>query len=738
MVFSFPFGEGRDGAEGFSTHTMNKILTINLGGFPYTIDDDAYELLNRYLDSIRRHFKANQSYQEIISDIESRLAEIFGEKLGSRTIISTADVTAAIAIMGKPEEFGAEPTDEQTANTAGATGSAYDKFRQEYRTGKRLFRDPDDKVFGGVCSGVAAYFGVQDPLWVRIGFAVAFFSFGVGFMLYFLLLIILPEAQSSADRLAMRGETINIENIAKVVEEEFNNISNNIKGGTGQSYSANTGAKGAVADGFSFIGQVFYRIIDVLKLIAKPFIFFFGVIAFIVLAALWIAFGVGIKEGYPFAHFAFGDNSFMANLAFVNTFFVIGLGLLGVGLVIARVFFKIKISRYWAFGIAAFWTLNGISLGFLGAAFGSEFRSKSSVKQDVFSVTLPSDTLKIVVDENKRFYDIHTQFGPIKFDSDKMLNGTVELNIETSPNNEYRLVKELESNGNSREEAESLASAIDYQPRLDYKTLHLPTFFAISNTKYRGQRVNMTLFVPEGKYLKLEKGAGKVVRFNHHDRYYRNRDMDGYTWQMKDGEMISPEILSKENFSKNVSFTDFSKISIKGYTKVVVRYGEKYDVQIKGDQDAVKAFQMEKVGSTLEIKQDEDGDNDDKTTITITIPKLAILDLKNVREASVSGFSQAEMRYDINGDFKLESDVDVKKLLINGDNNANIVLKGKGENLEVILSENSELNARQFEVKTAAVSLRDGCEADIYATEKVTNRRDEGRLTVEGGAKTEK
>jgi phage shock protein PspC (stress-responsive transcriptional regulator) len=715
---------------------MNKILTINLGGYPYTIDDDAYEILNRYLDSIRRHFKANQSYQEIISDIETRLAEIFGEKLGNRTIISTADVDAAIAIMGKPEEFGAEPIDGQTAGGSSASGTAYDKFRQEYRTGKRLFRDPDDKVLGGVCAGVAAYFGVQDPLWVRIGFAIALFGFGVGFMLYLLLLIILPEAHSSADRLAMRGKPINVENIAKVVEEEFNNISNNIKGGTAQNFATNAGAKGVVADVFSFMGQIFYGILNTLKMIAKPFIFIFGVLAFVILALLWIGLGIGAKAGYPFSHFAFGDNSFLGNLAFVNLFFVVGLGLLGIGLVLARVFFKIKVSKYWSTGIAAFWLLNGISLGILGATFGAEFSNEGSVKQDIFSVTLPSDTLIIDLDENNRFQDIHTNFGSFKFDHDKMLNSTIELNMEPSTDNSYRLVKESKSNGNTREEAENLANAIDYQPRLEYKTLFLPTSFTLSNTKYRGQRIEMTLFIPEGKYVKLKEGTGKIVRFNHHDRYYRNRDADGYTWQMKDGEMISPEILSKENFTKTVSLADFTKISIKGYTKVVIRYGEKYDVQIKGNDDAVKDFEVEKTGATLRITQNEDGDNDDKTTIIITTPKVEVLDLKNIREASISGFSQAEIRYDIEGDFKLESDVDVKKLLLNADNNASIVLKGKGENLEAILSDNSELNARQFEVKTAAISLRDGCEADIYATEKVTNRRNEGNLTVEGGAKT--
>ncbi len=719
---------------------MNKILTINLGGYPYTIDDDAYEILSRYLDRLRRHFRANQSYTEIIGDIENRLAEIFSEKLGTRTIIATKDVEDAISIMGTPEEFGAEASEGQSAT--GGSNTAYERLRQDYRTGKRLFRDPDDKVFGGVCSGIAAYFGVQDALWVRVGFAIAFFSFGVGFLLYFLLWIIVPEASSSADRLAMRGEPINVENIAKVVEEEVNSLSNRFNNyGSGQNtrpYSSNTGAKGAVGNFFSFIGEIFYGIVSVLKLIIKPFIFFFGVIAFIVLAALWIAFGVGVKEGYPFAHYAFGDSSFAGNLAFFNMFFLIGLALLGVGVLIARLFFKIKIDRFWTLILGAFWTLNGISLGILGAHFGSEFHREARVTQEIFNVSLPSDTLTIEVDKDNRFSDIHTRFGPFKFDSDKLLNGTVDLDIEQSNNNEFRLTKEMRSNGSSREEAEMLANQIDFQPKLDGNVLTIREFFNMTNTKYRGQSVKLTLYVPNGKYINLGKYTNDIINFDYDNDDYSYSDREGRVWKMQDREMICPSIEQEKNYSKNISVKDFSKVSMKANVSIEIKYGAAFDVKIKGDERDVKDFEVEKIGNTLKISDKDDNNNDnDKVKIIVTMPKLDAVDIEDAREVSIEGFDQNEMTMDLSGDFKLKASINVQKIKLDA-THSQVVLKGKGSELEVILDSDAELNARQFEVRNANVSLHEGTEADIYATEKVVNRREEGSLKVEGGANVDR
>jgi phage shock protein PspC (stress-responsive transcriptional regulator) len=199
---------------------MNKVLNINLGGYPFTIDDDAFEYLEHYLDTIHTHFKKSEGYEEITSDIESRMAELFQEQLNGRSIVTIRIVETCIGIIGTPEEFGAEGFDEEEPLYE-RTQAHYSRKETNYQTGKKLFRDPDDSTVGGICSGIAAYFGVEDPLWVRLLFVIGFFSGTIGLWAYIILWIIIPEAKSAGDRLAMKGERINVSNIGKIIEDEI-------------------------------------------------------------------------------------------------------------------------------------------------------------------------------------------------------------------------------------------------------------------------------------------------------------------------------------------------------------------------------------------------------------------------------------------------------------------------------------------------------------------------------------
>jgi len=196
---------------------MKKVENVNIGGSPFYIDEDAYVHLNRYLNSIERHFSKSEGHDEIIEDIEFRLAELFTEQIKPRKIISTKDLDAIIEIMGRPEDFGAESFDEFTEESK---EKSYSESETTFQTGRKLFRDGEDKVVAGVCSGLTAYFGFKDPIYLRILFTLFFFS-GIFFFGYILLWIIVPEAKTSSDRLSMTGQPINIESIAKQVEDEL-------------------------------------------------------------------------------------------------------------------------------------------------------------------------------------------------------------------------------------------------------------------------------------------------------------------------------------------------------------------------------------------------------------------------------------------------------------------------------------------------------------------------------------
>ena len=217
---------------------MNRVIQANLAGLSFTFDDGAYARLDDYLARLDGYFDGSPGRAEIMSDIEARLAELFTQHTRGRQIVTLDDVEAATATLGQPEAlaeaaFGdgeghpdssphydhPDPTvDDHTAYVPSAAVNPY------ARPHKRLLRDPEDKVLSGVCSGLAAYFGIQDPIYVRLAFAVAFFGAGLGLLPYLILWIVMPEARTAADRLAMRGEPVNVETISRQVEEEARDL----------------------------------------------------------------------------------------------------------------------------------------------------------------------------------------------------------------------------------------------------------------------------------------------------------------------------------------------------------------------------------------------------------------------------------------------------------------------------------------------------------------------------------
>jgi phage shock protein PspC (stress-responsive transcriptional regulator) len=169
---------------------MNKTVTINLSGIVFHIDENAYEVLRKYLDNLKMHFTGTQGKEEIIADIESRMAEMFTEKVNaSKNVIMMNDVQEVIDVMGKPEQVAGE--EEKTS-----TASSYENAAYYETMKKRFFRNPDDKILGGVCSGISAYFDI-DPLWMRLAFALSVMFAGTGLFIYIILWIIIPEAKTA-------------------------------------------------------------------------------------------------------------------------------------------------------------------------------------------------------------------------------------------------------------------------------------------------------------------------------------------------------------------------------------------------------------------------------------------------------------------------------------------------------------------------------------------------------------
>jgi phage shock protein PspC (stress-responsive transcriptional regulator) len=188
---------------------MKRTLSVNLGNRVYNIDDDAYARLKEYLDRIEGYFSDQKEREDIINDIELRISELFAERLNlTRQVITLADVEDVIRIMGDPREI---------------TGAEEEPYTERRQYGpRRIYRDPDDRMIGGVCGGLAAYVGM-DPVIVRILF-ILFLIFGIGLLVYIILWIVVPEARTTAQKLDMRGDSVNASNIGNFFRDEFESV----------------------------------------------------------------------------------------------------------------------------------------------------------------------------------------------------------------------------------------------------------------------------------------------------------------------------------------------------------------------------------------------------------------------------------------------------------------------------------------------------------------------------------
>jgi phage shock protein PspC (stress-responsive transcriptional regulator) len=194
---------------------MKITVSINLGGYSFSIDEDAYAELKRYLKNLEFHFAGEESSSEILSDIETRMAELFRAKLTSyKQVINIEDVNQVMTVLGTPEDI---------SNAEGPT--TRDKFSSPgYH---RMYRDTDHRAIGGVCAGIAAYWDME--LWlVRLIFLILGFM-GVGILIYLILYIVLPEAKTTAEKIEMKGHPVNIHNITESVKREFDTVTKNMK-----------------------------------------------------------------------------------------------------------------------------------------------------------------------------------------------------------------------------------------------------------------------------------------------------------------------------------------------------------------------------------------------------------------------------------------------------------------------------------------------------------------------------
>lgn len=501
---------------------MNKTVNINLAGTFFHIDEDAFGKLQRYLAAIKKSLSDPQGSDEIIKDIEARIAELFSEKLESSTqVVTVKELDEVITVMGQPEDY---MVDEEIFEDA-PPRSRRSKSKSHH---KQLFRDEDHKVIAGVSSGLGHYLGI-DAVWVRL-FWVLFtiFSSGIFILIYILFWIIVPPATSTSEKLKMTGEPINISNIEKKFKEGYENVSEKVKSVDYDKYGERV--KSGTTGFFDTLGNVLLTIL-------KIFVKFIGVLVVIVSITTLIGLIIGLFTAGSFGFWGHGElmdwyqlvdttNAPLWLISLLTLFavgipffvlFVLGLKMLINNLKSIGTPAKIALFVVWICSIVGL-TIFGIKQA-TETAFAGEFRTEKTI--DVRS----GDTLTIKMVSNEQYEYDSRRRGRLDIeytenDEKIIYSSDIRLIVRSTNDSLGRVVVEKRADGSGYDSAKNRAQAIDYDYTFDGSTLGLNAYLttAIEN-KYRDQEVEVIVYLPIGTVLYADDNT---YSFHRNDSYYRD------------------------------------------------------------------------------------------------------------------------------------------------------------------------------------------------------------------------
>ncbi|MFW6289773.1 MAG: PspC domain-containing protein [Mariniphaga sp.] len=514
---------------------MKKTFTINISGTVFHIEEDAYEVLQKYLVNLKSHFGTDEEGKEILADIEARIAEIFTEKSSDdKMVITLLWVEEVIETMGTPEDFVEEEAEEDTA---------YASARKRKR---RLYRDPEHRVLGGVCGGLGAYFNM-DPVILRIIFIVlAFITTGAAVLAYIVLWIAVPKAVTTAQRLEMRGQEATVKNIEKSIRDEVKEVQESYK----KFRQSDAYARGKKK--MEGAGDVAFHI---LKLLLKIAVVILGVILMIsgVLGLLGListlTIGQSLVEGMPLAwgpdiHFPdvlmYLVDKGTVTLGVIILGFLIGIPMLAMIYIGSKMVFRYK-SNNTMVGLvmAGVWLIALIGLTFVSASQLRNFRNESSV---VVNNTVPCDTCQTLylelAEDTYKGYAAHSwdlnHLKVMQARGEKIMLGTPQLDIEKAGGDEFVVTLRKASKGRTRDQARENAADLEYKFQLqDSVLLFDPYFFLDETDKWRDQRLSITLKVPEGKSIYLDEEMVDIIYDIENVTNTWDREMVGKYWEMK-------------------------------------------------------------------------------------------------------------------------------------------------------------------------------------------------------------
>ena len=589
---------------------MNKTVNINLAGVFFHIDEDAYLKLSRYLEAIKRSFTDSQGRSEIISDIEARIAELFSERIqNEKQVVGIKLVDEVITIMGQPEDY---LVDDEIFEDEPQPRQSYSS-----RTTKKLFRDTDNSYIGGVAAGLSHYFGI-DAIWMRLLWILLTIGSGGTFILIYLIFwALVPEALTTAEKLTMTGDPVNITNIEKKIKDGIDTVSEKvrnvdlkkhgekIKEGI-DSVSDNISEtvknvdfqkqgnklKSSSQNFFDTLGTI---IMFFLKVIAK----FIGVILIIVgistLISLIVAFfTVGITDAVHFPGMDFIDAANSANIPLwlisMLIFFAIGIPFffvfyLGLKILVNNLKSIGNIAKFTLLGI---WLMAIIGLFVIGVKQATEhaFDAKFMVKEQL-DVTA-NDTLKInmVSDSNYDgyYYRRNNNYRLVEDENGRtIISSNIRLVVRSTKDSLASMVIEKQSRGSSYDIARNRAKNINYSYALNDGKLDLSSYLTTDiENKFSEQEVMVILYVPEGTVIYADDNT---YSFHRNSSYYNdildNGMEEQYLKIIEDGtECLDCEI-EEEDENLDETNSDNNQIITEEKPDVSIQINEEEGVNIE-------------------------------------------------------------------------------------------------------------------------------------------------------------
>lgn len=807
---------------------MKKNISINISGIIFHIEEDGYDKLKNYLDSITRYFSNFDDTGEITSDIESRIAEIFLTKLNEgKQVITQEDVDELIQTMGSIQDFQAvgpeeeevviekevrieldsPDEDEQGEETKGSTKESFQSTggkRKLYRDTKRrlvggvaagianyfsldplwirllfvlfaldifvtqslsaltilgyiilwialpgndsleesknvkkLYRNPDDKVLGGVAGGIAAYFGTDSTI-IRLIFVLSIFLGGAGFIIYLILWIIVPEAKSITEKVQMKGEPVTLEN-----------IETNIKKGLNVKPDEEEESPIVRVLLFPFrllarliswlskaLGPILAFLVDVLRVLVGVILIIIGIST---VMALFITLGVVLGVVTSGAYSQYVDFPYQlfteaipvsGVIAGFFASFIPSVAILLLGVMVITKSRVIKASVGWT--LLAIWIISIGMLAFIIPGVVYDFRSEGEYRE----------TITYELDDATLYLYMNT--------IDKKAFDSPELDIRGHEGPKVKLVKEYTAYGNSRRDAIDNAQLVKYTVEVEDSVMTFDSDLTYEKGDlYRFQSLRMVLYIPYGQEFVMDREMRDILRYyslSRHGYYYSqlgdNRwifnesglecltcDTDREVSERRQRELRDTynDIFKIRGYYEEFDVEEFDRLRINDAFTINIVQNDEYKVIVNGPRHVVESislvqeddeviFDVERSGNT------PSGRDRRNTKIIIGMPSLHFIELSEAATGFVKGFEEDRFRVRLNGASEIEMDIDVTDIEISLGGASKLNLTGKGEEMSVDLSAASILDAYDFKVENCEIEAAVASSAKVYVTENLDIR----------------